>query len=85
MAEAGVGVAEDDDDGACSVCSVENDDGGLPTPRCRGKRTQISAREYYAHRLQIRERHANGTTEIDDALHRAGRLFQVERQHIALP
>lgn len=40
--------------------------------RRRGKRTQVTPREYAAHRLQVRE--VDG--EVDDALHRAGRLFQ---------
>mmetsp|Transcript_33132 Transcript_33132/g.106342 ORF Transcript_33132/g.106342 Transcript_33132/m.106342 type:complete len:115 (-) Transcript_33132:120-464(-) len=39
----------------------------------RGK--QIFMREFYAHRLQVRERR-DAAPQIDDALHRAGRLFQ---------
>ena len=51
----------------------------------RRRRSQISTRQYYAHRLQVRELlDANGDVRdgadghplLDDALNRAGRLFQ---------
>lgn len=51
----------------------------------RRRSTQVSTREYYAHRLQVRELldgngnvcdGPNGQPLLDDALNRAGRLFQ---------
>ena len=73
----------DDDAARAADGQVANEDGGDACPR-RGRRDQVTPREFHAHRLQVRERFDEdgevlcddeGTPMRDDALHRAGRLL----------